>query len=505
MGGVKVKFIFYLQRFGGGSQTTVTEREPTPEERRIINTQADIAEAYAPNAKWLNDVARSLLQDSYGTVQTDFNNLNQNAQNQIAASIQGLTDIINSNNQSAQNANNDLQSYKNQLSDTMNYLNKEYLNMIPNAKNAGNEAQAALTDDMYSLDDALQTYQSLLTSRPYSDTDLSKQGIDEYTATGQGGLIDLLNAYRTQSGEYAQKANSAFDGDPTKSSTSLQGRGFVGANDEAYQTVLNELGGLQNGDLPSNYLQNMTDAIKNSTDATVGNLLNNLAQRGVLNSSVTTQALNDVEGNVTNALAQNYLQNIGQLESLAQNKFQDAINASSETAGLANQQYQNNLADLNNRLNITGQMTDLHDKYLDSWNNRTMSNADLATQRLNNATTASNNLQSIYGAGANNTQNSLSTMAGWTQNQNSNTASANNSNANIYSNVGIGQASAPLTTAAAAQEAAQQPAINLWNASIGLTGSNNGTLSALAGSSGKTTTTQSGGGGFLSGLFGGLF
>ena len=164
-----------------------------------------------------------------------------------------------------------------------------------------------------------------------------------------------------------------------------------------------------------------------------------------------------------------------------------------------------NLADLNNRLNITGQMTDLYDKYLDSWNNRTMSNADLATQRLNNATTASNNLQSIYGAGANNTQNSLSTMAGWTQNQNSNTASANNSNANIYSNVGIGQASAPLTTAAAAQEAAQQPATNLWNASIGLTGSNNGTLSALAGSSGKTTTTQSGGGGFLSGLFGGLF
>ena len=502
---MKVKFIFYLQRFGGGSQTTVTEREPTPEERRIINTQADIAEAYAPNAKWLNDVARSLLQDSYGTVQADFDNLNQNAQNQIAASIQGLTDIMQGNKQAAADTNQALVDYSQNLRNVNDYLNQYYGFREKNITDTFQEANDALSDDMYSLDHALNAYQSLLTSRPYSDTDLAKQGIDEYTATGQGGLIDLLNAYRTQSGEYAQKANSAFDGDPTKSSTSLQGRGFVGANDEAYQTVLKELGGLQNGEIPLNFQNAMTNAIKNSTDATVGNLLNNLAQRGVLNSSVTTQALNDIEGNVTNALAQNYLQNIGQLESLAQNKFQDAINASSETAGLANQQYQNNLADLGNRLNITGQMTDLYDKYLDSWNNRTMSNADLATQRANNNLASVDRFTNLYNQTYNQNLNTANAQANFAQNQYSNTMGANNANANIYSNVGIGQASAPLTTAAAAQEAAQAPATNLWNASIGLTGSNNGTLSALAGSSGKTTTTQSGGGGFLSGLFGGLF
>lgn len=60
-----------------------------------------------------------------------------------------------------------------------------------------------------------------------------------------------------------------------------------------------------------------------------------------------------------------------------------------------------------------------------------------------------------------------------------------------------------ITTAAGAQEAAQQPALNLWNASLGL--NSGGTLGALSvmGGQGTTTSTQraSGGG---SGLFGGL-
>lgn len=77
---------------------------------------------------------------------------------------------------------------------------------------------------------------------------------------------------------------------------------------------------------------------------------------------------------------------------------------------------------------------------------------------------------------------------------------------NIYGNQ-LNSATSGITTAAAAQEAAQQPAINLWNASLGLNGS---TTSALAAAAGKGTTTStstqktSGGGGLLSGLMGGL-
>lgn len=69
--------------------------------------------------------------------------------------------------------------------------------------------------------------------------------------------------------------------------------------------------------------------------------------------------------------------------------------------------------------------------------------------------------------------------------------------ANIYGQ-NIDAAGQPIATAAAAQEGAQQPAINLWNASLGLNGSTTGALGALAGK-GTTTTTQKTSGG---GLFG---
>ena len=72
----------------------------------------------------------------------------------------------------------------------------------------------------------------------------------------------------------------------------------------------------------------------------------------------------------------------------------------------------------------------------------------------------------------------------------------------------VDQATAGITAAAAAQEAAQQPALNLWNASVGL--NQGGTGTALAGVSGKGTTTATmtnNGGGLgntLGGVFGGL-
>lgn len=58
-----------------------------------------------------------------------------------------------------------------------------------------------------------------------------------------------------------------------------------------------------------------------------------------------------------------------------------------------------------------------------------------------------------------------------------------------------------ITNAAAAQEAAQTPALNLWNASLGLNSSTTSALSSLSGT-GTTTTTTSGGSssGLLSGL-----
>ena len=148
---------------------------------------------------------------------------------------------------------------------------------------------------------------------------------------------------------------------------------------------------LANGILPQAYVDNMTQAIQSGVQNSFGSLLNNAANNGVLNSSVTSAGMNDISQNVANTMAQQYQSNVGLLNGI---------------------------------------------------NN-------------NNITTAT----------------------------------------------------AGITAAAGAQEAAQNPALNLYNASLGMNSAGNSTLNALAGKGTSTSTqTQSGGsGGLLGGLIGGLF
>lgn len=142
---------------------------------------------------------------------------------------------------------------------------------------------------------------------------------------------------------------------------------------------------LTQGKLPDSYTQNMTDAIASGVENTMGSALDSLASRGVLSSSVTNQAMNDISKNISDTMAQQYLNNISTLN------------------GLYGQQ------------------------------------ATLAGQSIANA--------------------------------------------------------------AAAQEAAQAPAMNAWNMSLGLGGATNSALAAV-GNKGTTTSTQTTSGG--SGLFGGI-
>jgi len=169
---------------------------------------------------------------------------------------------------------------------------------------------------------------------------------------------------------------------------------FNGLNNSAQGQISNAntgLANLANGQLPQQYLDNMSAAIQSGVQNTYGNLLNQSANNGVLNSSVTTTGMNDISKNVSDTLANSYTNNISTLGNLYNNQ-------------------------------------------------------------INNAT-------------------------------------------------------AGITTAAAAQEAAQSPAINLWQASLGLEGSTNSALAAAAGkgTTNSTSTTSGGGGGLISGLLGGLF
>ncbi|PWM78676.1 MAG: hypothetical protein DBY32_04135 [Phascolarctobacterium sp.] len=168
-------------------------------------------------------------------------------------------------------------------------------------------------------------------------------------------------------------------------------------NNEAQQQIANAnniISDLQQGIVPSSYNKNFQQSISNDVKGTVGNVMNELANRGVVNSSVANAAIDDISENVTDAAAQNY-------------------------------------------------------------NNAISTQSQLAAQQIGNAT-------------------------------------------------------AGITTSAAAQEAAQQPALNLWNASLGLAQSGNNVLGNIAGKYGTSVSKQSyntnsgGFGGFLGGVATGL-
>lgn len=77
----------------GGGSTTVQSYQPTAQEIRLQKAAADYSEAIAPNALWLNTVARNVLQDSLGTVQVDYNNLAKQATAQNMAAQQGVAGL----------------------------------------------------------------------------------------------------------------------------------------------------------------------------------------------------------------------------------------------------------------------------------------------------------------------------------------------------------------------------------------------------------------------------
>ena len=135
-----------------------------------------------------------------------------------------------------------------------------------------------------------------------------------YTPSAQE--LQLIN-YMAQNAEQAQ---TGID--------SLLGQFNTGVQSDTFKNLLNNslnqvksgqnlTSQLTQGKLPTAYTDNMTNAIKTGVNNTVGSVINSLGNRGVLNSSVTNKAMNDIEKNVSDTMAQQYSNNIGQLAGLA--------------------------------------------------------------------------------------------------------------------------------------------------------------------------------------------
>ena len=410
------KLILQLHGGKGSSTTNVQSYTPTAEEIRLQKQAADYSEAVAPNALRLNNTARDLLWDSLGSNQVDYKTLNSNAQRQIANATSGLNNMIGTNTSATNTANSTIGNLANQFTTGANNTNSalgSYANQYGSAANTANSA---------------------------------------------------LNSYGTQYGNAANTANST-----------------LGSINPQYTSAANstnaQLAGLANGTLPSQYQTNMENAIRSALTNTMGNTVNSLGNRGVLNSSVTNSAMNDISKNAADTVAQQYQNNINIVGNLAQQQLGNTNTALGAQREIAQQQ----LGNTNTALEA---QSALAQQRLGNTNNALGAQSELAQQQLGN------------------TNNALEARLNAAQSQLSNTMNTNQANAGLLGSL-IDSASTPITVAAAGQEAAQQPALNLWNASLGL--NSGGTLGALNAASGKGTTTSTqttSGGSWLSGVGG---
>ncbi len=102
-----------------------------------------------------------------------------------------------------------------------------------------------------------------------------------------------------------------------------------------------DYGKLAAGNIPSTYQTNMENSIRSALENTMGKTVNSLGNRGVINSSVTNEALNDIEKNAADTVAQQYQQNINQSADLLGRQNDTLGNALNQQAQYAQQQFEN--------------------------------------------------------------------------------------------------------------------------------------------------------------------
>lgn len=212
----------------GGSTTTVQSYKPTEQEIRLQKAAADYSEAIAPNALWLNGVARGLLQDSLGTIQVDYNQLLNNANQQTSAAQQGVANLTQGILPSAyqQNMENAIRSgVNNTMGSTLNSLGSRGILNSSVTNTAMNDISKNAADTM------AQQYQSnigTLNGLYGQQASLAGQNITTSAAAQQAAQQPALNLWNASLGLNSGGtlgALGAVKGTGTTTSTTSQSGG----------------------------------------------------------------------------------------------------------------------------------------------------------------------------------------------------------------------------------------------------------------------------------------
>lgn len=218
---------------GKGSSTTVQSYQPTEYELRLQKQAAEYSEAIAPNALWLNNVAKGLLQDSLGAVQVDYGSLLNNANSQLSAAQSGVSNLTQGILPSAyqQNMENSIRSgVENTMGSTLNSLGARGILNSSVTNTAMNDISKNASDTM------AQQYSnniSTLNGLYGQQASLAGQGITTAAAAQEAAQQPALNLWNASLGLNSGGtlgALSAASGQGTTTSTVSGGNsGWLGS------------------------------------------------------------------------------------------------------------------------------------------------------------------------------------------------------------------------------------------------------------------------------------
>lgn len=203
-----------------------------------------------------------------------------------------------------------------------------YREYVRREDNLANEYQAELAD-------ALSGYQGA-TDRYSRQMQGAKNSFDQASSSALSDYANKENQYLNQYADSAANHLGQYEGNAAKHLGQYEGNAanhlgqYEGAMDSAkanYDTATGARASawedLLAGNLPSAYATNRQAALNTDLRGTMGSAVNSLANRGVINSSVSNKAMDDISQSASDTLAKMYNTDINTYASLL---GQDASN-----------------------------------------------------------------------------------------------------------------------------------------------------------------------------------
>lgn len=228
---------------------------------------------------------------------------------------------------------------------------------------ASSEEKRVLSNEMDWLTNAMGVSKNLMNLA--NGQIQNSQVTPDYNSLLQAALSGTQQAGQTVSGLLPQvqrgvtganDANNGYIGGIGNAmETYREGNKYL---DSDYQKAMannaDTMSGLLSGQLPSAYAQNRQKALQSDLDSTMGSTLSSLADRGIINSSVANQSMNDISKNAANALANSYSSDMAQAAGLANSAYNNQLNGLNGRAGLLSGLYSGQLSGIGQQAGLTG-------------------------------------------------------------------------------------------------------------------------------------------------------